>query len=172
VIEQMTVKKELPIPEDTSIFFPADLDLLSDRSFLVLSTFGPQSFSFVSAKGDSYPLPTVRLQEVEPGRRFVGSSLAKLHVSVKSVSACAADWNYVLKNKEARFDKKERAAVHRMYVFQESPANKIFRKLAECIALDMKAEGEEKREAKVGEKRKREEPQTKFTSFDDFFSTI
>lgn len=134
-IDLMTTNTD--IPEDVNIYFPSsNLNAFQNKEFIVLSMFGPKTWSFRSSFGTVFkieqlpeggpdPLLANKAKEGEPAQIVMPIFV----VSITTPFIAYGMWVKVLNDKAVRFDVGERAKESRCIVWKEKNRDIILAKL-------------------------------------------
>jgi hypothetical protein len=172
---------DTPIQRELHSYIPHDPAEWSkiDSVYIVLSSFGPTSFSFINrSKGDNIRIPNIMEKEEET---FVtvkpkdekNRAKDSMIVYSKPILECQADWMNVVKSCCVRMDFSERAAGSRGRIFRGEDLSKIYGQLKEGVRTGVikKVSGKDKEEFEMdmdtGEKTVVTKAPPK--SFDDLF---
>lgn len=156
-IEELTLRSDFPFDEDIPIFVPATQWEDSDcKTYKVLASFGPRSFSLRNQTGDEIELLADKDSRAKKYVFIQVSEKSKethpLIVYTKAIRECVKDWNAVMETRRVRMDFTERAGGIRGNKFWGADKGRVLKAFSDAINKGLLTG---KVKPTTGEKRKR-----------------
>jgi hypothetical protein len=141
-----------PLLPGTPLFIPPSLpsEFFADKTYQVLATFGPESFSFLNSSGASFTIAHPQKEETAADyHQDAKTGKRTILIMRKGFPAAYHDMRSVLNSRTYRFDPKERAGKNRNLFYDDDKRDEIVRALRELVWHDTPKDG-------VGSKRSRD----------------
>lgn len=144
----LALTSDVEVPLKFPIFIPSFKTDLSDKTFRVLTHFGPDAISFWnSSKGEKYSVEVEESTEGKGKKRAKSAEVEpsippEIVVQVKPLTQCIADWKTVCDSRAIKMDLKERARDYRCHVLK---AEGVRKDIWNCLILAGRQSGEPKK---------------------------
>jgi len=123
LLEMLTTKADEEFPENMEVYLPrSNLSLLSKRSMIAFSAFGPLAPNFFAATGTEYKVPEPKSDKTDTfltDKTDKGGLLNQVIViPLAPPDRCVGSWETVISKKAVRFEPNERSKESRCCVFK------------------------------------------------------